>query len=443
MIWLMALKDIKRMLRDRKALAITLLMPAILTTILGFALGPIFNNDFQLDRAEVAIVSNASVIDDQEQFKTMLFENSLIDSEEASDDFLAELTEFNVEEIFIEEVLESDSIKSFINYEVMSEEEAIRLLEDGTLTAIITIPENINLHMWLNLFTPFRKNVVIDVQTSPNHEIKAGIVETITTSFTDHLSVGVTGKTVLLESAAEFNSADEVQLILGDFMDRLLSSEAELNTIELTHVEGKKQISGFQYYAVGMGVMFMLYGASYGASYSVNERFLKTFERLKMAGASMYSILGGRFLSSFLFTLIQLGFLIGFSMLLFQASWGNFLYVLIVTVSIAVMIGSFTVLLSTFNLIINNQRFSSIFESAFLPIMALLGGSFIPNTQLPRILQVIGDNTLNGAALTSYIKLMQGYSLVNIQGHIFVLFIYSGIFLLIAYFVLKRKGVTQ
>lgn len=401
MVWLMAMKDIKRMLRDRKALAITLLMPAILTTILGFALGPLFNSEFQLEPAKVAIVSYSDITSDREEFQTLI-ENPMGQQNE----FEADIEDFpDFEELLIEEVLSSEVMKEFIQYERSDYDQAIEQLVDGTLTAVIIIPEQFNLQIWLNLFTPFRKNVNVDIQTSPDHEIKAGIVDSIIESYTNHLSYGVVGKSSFLQVAAEFNSSDDVYERLAAFMDSIMTSEQELNSIVRTHVEEKEPINSFQYYAVGMAVMFMMYAASYGASYSVNERTIQTYERLKVAGIPLRSILGGRFVSMFLFIQIQFGLLIVFSRLLFGVYWGNVFHLVIIIVSAGVLIGSLSVLLSTANLIINNERFSTIFESAFLPILALLGGSFVPNVQLPRILQVIGDHTLNGSTMVSFFKI--------------------------------------
>lgn len=443
MIWVMTLKDLKRMLRDRKALMITILMPAILTAILGFAIGGMFNSEIQLDTAQVAVVSNANVDDDMERM------NSIFDSEfmqlgleeDKVKQMTEQLTKLNFEEIFLEDVLESESMEEIIEYKKMSELEAQKLLDDGTITAMIIIPEQFHYNMWLSFFTPFRNDVEIEIRKGTEHELKAGIVEMIVSGYTDHLSVGVIGKQVLLEKASEFNVATEVNDQLGTFMEKLMQMELNETVIDKSSVEGKNTITSFHYYAAGMGVMFMLFSAGYVASYTVNERFLLTFDRMKIAGISLRSILSGKFLSCTIFTILQLLLLILFSTILFQISWGNLLVVLLITVVASIGVGSLAVFISIINLQASNDRASNVFQSAIIPLMALVGGSFVPNTALPSILKTLGDHTLNGATLNSYLMAIQGYSLADVQVHILVLVIYSVFFLSLAGIAAKLKEV--
>lgn len=444
MIWIMTIKDFKRMLRDRKALMITLLMPAILTAILGFSLGGSFSGEIQLDRAEVAVVSNANIEADEEKLREF-FEQGLMQlsmSETEADEVIQQVIEVNFEQIFLEEVLNNEVIQPFIQYEEMTKEQAQQKLDDGVLTSIIIIPEHFHYNMWLSFFTPFRNDVEIRIQKGSNHQLKASIVEQIVKGYTDHLSVGIIAKQVLLEKSAEFNVGDLVYNELGNFMESLMTIELNETAIESASVAGKESITSFHYYAAGMGVMFMLFSAAYAASYCVNERFILTYSRMKMAGISNFTVLSGRFLSSSVFVFFQLAFLMVFSKLLFQISWGSLVVIFALTMAASLAVASLAVFLSAINLIVANDRMSEVFQSAILPLMALVGGSFVPNSNLPSILKIIGDQTINGATLNGYLMAMQGYSLSDVQGQLAVLIIYSLGFVFVTAVTLKLKEVS-
>ncbi|MCT8137994.1 ABC transporter permease [Anaerobacillus sp. CMMVII] len=380
MIWVMTVKDLKLMLRDRKALLITVLMPAILTAILGFSIGAFFNNEIQLDPAKVGIVSLANMEEDTKKLETFLNEQQ---GANVNKELLKQMTELNFEELLLNDVLQSSSITQFINYEVLSFEQAEKQLEEGLLEVIIVIPEHFHFDMWVNYFTTHQQNTEIRIVSGVRNEIKVGIVEMIVKGFTDHLSVGIVGKQVLLAKATELNVATEVYSELGGFLEKMLTSQLEETLFENAQIVGKETITSFHYYAVGMGVMFMLYSAGFAASYCVNERFLLTYSRIKVAGISLFQILSARMLSASLFTVLQLGFLILFSTLLFQISWGGWGFVSILTIAASLTVGCLAVLLSVINLQAANERISNVFQSVIIPLMAMIGGSFIPNGGFP------------------------------------------------------------
>lgn len=441
MFWIMTVKDLKLMLRDRKALLITVLMPAILTTILGFSIGAFFDNEIQLDPAKVAVVSYANLEEDAKKLQSFFSQQVVQMGLNEEPDMLENVLELNFEKIFLNDVLLSETIQQFIEYEQMPFEEAKKRLNEGSVTAVIIIPEHFHYDLWISFFTPFRNEVQISILKTTGNELKAGIVEMIVKGFTDHVSVGVIGKQVLLEKAAEFNVAEAAYEELGQFMESMMTIQLDQTMIEGAAIEGKDKITSFHYYAVAMGAMFMLYSAGFAASYCVNERFLLTFARIRTAGVSIVDILAGRMLSCTIFTFLQLGVLIGFSTLLFQISWGSMFVILPLTIIASLSVGCLAVLLSVINLQAANDRISNLFQSAIIPLMALIGGSFVPSGGFPEFFRVLGDKTMNGATLNGFLKSMQGFSLGEVQGDIFILLIYSFVFLVVAAFLVKLKEV--
>lgn len=431
MIWHITVKDLKRMLRDRKALLLSILMPFILTTILGFSVGKMLGNEIQLTTAEVAVVIADDFSTDKAEMEAFLasdlLKNNLTDSDKQK--LLQSIDDLDFTKIFTENVLENEKVKEFVSYKIMDEQSARKKLDHGDLTAIIIIPEKFSYHTWINMFFPFRNPVEIKIIENPDHGLKAGIVKSIVKGYTDRLSAGIIAKNVFLETAIELNAGTKVYEQLDMFMDQLMSKEYKEAKLEYVAIEGKKHINGFQYYAAAMGAMFILFSAVLGAQYTLNEKQFYTYERLKITGLGLTTILSGRFFSTSLFTFIQLGILITSSFFMFNVEWGNWLNVLLLSVLTSLAIGSLSVLLSVITLISNNDRIAQFFQSIIVPVMSLVGGSFVPNNSMPALIKNIGDFTVNGAALKGYMKIMQGYSLVELQSIILTITIFTLIML--------------
>jgi len=196
MIW----KDLLVILKDRKSLIITLCMPAVLTTILGFAFSGMMSGGFSIDRANIAVVSLGSREQDIERIKEFLdgpnMEGRL--SVGQREDLLELLGDMDFENILYEDVLGSPEVGEFIQYERMELDRARSMLETGELAAVVVIPEGFTYDTFMNLALPFRNPITIEVIKHPDHSIKGEMVSGIVKGFTDALSAGIIAKNVLL-----------------------------------------------------------------------------------------------------------------------------------------------------------------------------------------------------------------------------------------------------
>ncbi|MGE5629776.1 MAG: hypothetical protein ACM3TR_01625 [Caulobacteraceae bacterium] len=111
-------KDLKILLSDRKALAISMLMPVILTTILSFALKGVFTTGGGTERIRVAVVKMYDKDTDYKAFiNTMesgLFKQSI--DEKSLEKLKAGAEDFDIEKIFFEEFLRDEDISKVIDY---------------------------------------------------------------------------------------------------------------------------------------------------------------------------------------------------------------------------------------------------------------------------------------------------------------------------------------
>ncbi len=418
MIW----KDLLVALKDRKSLIITLCMPAILTTILGFAFQGMMSGGFSMDRANIAVVSLGSREQDIERIKEFLegpnMEGRL--SGEQKKDLLELLEDMDFEKILYEDVLGSPEVGEFIQYERMGLDRAKGKLEKGELTAVVVLPEGFTYDTFMNLAMPFRNPITIEIIKHPDHSIKGEMVSGIVKGFADALSAGIIAKNVLLEASIENNAGDKAMEEIEGLISGMYNVGVRDILIDKVTVEGKRAVSSFQYYAVGMAVMFILYVAADGAQYSIDEVNNGTYRRLVMAGTGRLRFFAARFGATTIFALMQLAVLVSYSRLAFRTDWGSPLGVAVVSVFLAVAVGSLSVLLSAVNLKLKNGKASTVFQAVVIQVFALLGGSFFPVSSVP-VMQRLGTFTVNGAAMQGFLKLMMGYSLGEVTGTIITL----------------------
>jgi ABC-2 type transport system permease protein len=154
-IWKLIRKDLIILLSDKKALLIILLMPAILMTILGFALRGIFADTPVTNRVNVAIVKAYDAEADRLRFESSL-KNSLFAGgmgPETVGELVGAAGKIDPEAIFFHEFLESDEVSELISYRIESEQKARELLDSGLISAIVTLPEHYLFDMRINLAT--------------------------------------------------------------------------------------------------------------------------------------------------------------------------------------------------------------------------------------------------------------------------------------------------
>lgn len=431
-------KDLKRALRDRKAMMITLIMPTVLITILGFSVGKFLDNESTwMDHSTVGIVNLDNHQEGIEKLIDTITELSgdtaLLEVNKIKED----MANFNVEEILLEDIFGSEALSKVLSYKLLGEKEALNLLENKKLSAVIIIPEDFTYYTVMSLTSPFTYRQEIQVIKNKDYGFTGRIVEEVITGFTNILSSGIVAKSSLFEVGAEMGVGGQIYGDIGTLLEKVLSQTSNIE-IKIENRAAMNTIKGMQYYSVGQAMMFVLYIAGYGAKYAFDEKRFYTYERLRISNVRKMDILLSRGMVTLLMAFMQIYILIAYSSLLFKITWGDPGAVFILTAVMALAVGGISIFLTAMNYTVGNMRISNLFDNIIVMIFAALGGSFVPVKGIP-LLEKIGAFTPNGAAINGYIKLMQGYGLVDISStlilliSIFVIFSVLGIALL-------RKG---
>ncbi len=438
------IKDLKVIFSDKKALAIMILMPVILTTILSFALKGSFSSgsDSDFEPVDIAVVRMYNSGEDSELFGYSLSNNFILKEmgEKAIKDLTDAGKEIDPEKIFFEEFMDSEDVSKFIRYSVEDEPEAMAMLKNGKISAIVILPERFVYNMKINLLTPFRNNVEIKVLTHPDKSISGKIVKSVIDAYTNSISSVIIGKNVIIEAAMannpgieRFSGMKDIMNVMADVMKSI-----KINTDDVV-LEGRKTIKSSDYYAVAMMTMFILFAAGQGGRMLLEEKDNRTYERMVVGGVSRFKILIGKFFSVFITAIFQIVVMITFSHLALRVEWGDLMSVLFISIASAFAVAGMGLFIGAVTYSSGNYKIANTFENIIIQGMALLGGSFFPIDVMPKFMQRLSFLSLNGVALKSYLKVLTGYHAADVLNNILLLAAEGAVLTILAVVILKKK----
>ncbi|PET26603.1 ABC transporter permease [Bacillus cereus] len=366
--FIIAWKDLKIRLIDRRGFMMMLIMPLLLTAILGSALSNIFDNG-GLPKTVIGYYQ--------------------VGTDEFAD-------------VFQKEVLQSKELKDDVKVKIVnSQEELEDMLKEKKIDVGIIIPNK-----WSEQVQDGKlkePKVLID----PSKDIQAKIAESMIRSFSERVqTVAVSTKSVVTELAkSQHSNVEQVAKEVSGDLQTVATSDA--NNIEKGTI-GKKTVAAMQYYAAAMLVMFLLYNITVGAKSVVTEQRTETLARLFSTPTSSFSILFGKFLGTLLFACIQFGIFIVATHFMFHVEWGGDVsQIVAIGISYAICVSGLSMLIAAF---IREEKTADVMGGIGIQILAILGGSMLPIYVFPDTLQTIANIAPNKWALTSFLNIMSGTS---------------------------------
>lgn len=394
-----ALKDILVTLRDKPSVAILIAMPMVLILILGTALG---GGSPEINDIDVVIVNH-----DQGKI-----------GKEITDAFA-----------------ESKDLKKLFKMRKWSDAKKARAeVEKGELAAALLIPKDFSDQI------NAAKVVKLKVYTDPGQEIPAGIFRSVVKSIAARISAASiaaqTTKNVLSESKMVMTEEDFKQYIQSAIDE--LSKEDVFSAITIKEAESKtkRSINALDYYSAGMGVMFLIFGAMFGAFSFIGERADWTLPRLLITPTKKPFIVGGKMLGIFAVGITQFFILYFFTRLL-GAYWGNNLGG-VVLVALATVLST-TGLSILFSAIAKTRRSVGAIAPLVINIMAIGGGSMLPVETFPEWLKPLHYFTINGWAIDGFLKLMEGATAKTVLPNVMALTSMGLLFFLIGVWRLRYE----
>lgn len=424
-MWNLIKKDFLTISRDRSELLVLLAMPMILISILGFALGGLMFGSGDMDAIPIALVVEDDLNQDMDQFQQVLAEEGLpepmIEQIMASAEEIDPLASFQavVNDLEMNEVIELAE-----NYD---QDQAELALTNSEIVAVITIPDQFSYQMLTAFFLEEVPGSTIELLVQDHEHIQASIINTIVASFTNQYNL-------------------ELSIAFATEGEPIESTVTDQEFGKMTHLSAQEPVSAFQYYTIGMAVMFSLYVASTISANAFKEKYSHIFARLMITGARPLHYLLSKAISGTILTMLQLLILFVASSLAFQIfagmSVGFWLSIAVISVVYSITVGALAALLTAIALQFNNDSISGIFSGGVVVIFAFIGGSMIPVEQISSFILKLGNWTPNGAIMTAYLQVIQGFQLQGVLPLIYRVLGMAVLLIAVAVAIFPKRGLT-
>lgn len=432
----LVIKDVKNVLYDVKSLAILIIMPVVIMTILGFSLKNMFsdNGGPTMQALPIAVVKEYDIEAEKQQFIDLFAGTSTVDVESFDIDSV------NLESIMFESFLDSEDME-IIKYSIVDRDEIDRLMEGNDIVAAIILPEGF-IYDGLVSFTGQGRNIAeIEVLGNSETSFYASIIELIFESFTSQINLRQARNNAFVGDIIAKGQGDMLSIIMDNMPDEVVDLSIE---IKEQSVNKQESINSFQYYAAAIMSMFLLYAATFGGRAILDEKKEYTMSRLFVGGISLNSMVTSNFIRISLLSVIQSIVMIIYSRLVLGVVWGNLLTVIVSILSTSIVVGAFGMLLSVLTLMTGSYNISNIFQLVVIQFMALIGGSFIPVEVLPEAIGNLSFLSISGLGLNMYVNAMYDLPVSSNYDTLMTLGIYTIVLVVISQIliVISRKKVA-
>jgi ABC-2 type transport system permease protein len=388
--WWLALKDALLMARDKKALLTLIFMPILLIGILGAAFGNMMGNEevTQIKKFKVGIVN----LDEGELGKVL------------------------------EEDILVNGLPELIDGEGMSEKEMNDQLKQQALSVGIILPKDFSDHIILGDASQ------VKIFSIPSASLQSSIVENIVIQFNQSSAVNGAAMQVMGQPGTGKYSPGNANSVGDSF-----------NIMEEVAVkQDQEPVGSFQYYAAGMGVMFLLMTVITGVSAMIEEKEQDVFSRLLITKLTNRDYLVGKFIGLLFISTIQLFIIFLGTRYLYGVNWGNSMSgVFTIGFSFVFSVCGLGVLLGTF---VKKEKTFSAAGMLATQIMAAIGGSMVPLYLFPEWMNSIVKVLPNALALQTFLDLMTGADLSQVLMEAGILITIGSVSLLFAFASLSVRG---
>lgn len=420
MIWTLVKKQMLLLFRSPQELLMLLLMPLVLIAILGFALGSFMSGDTITLNAKVAIVEHSNEQEDLDLFFKELEAKNI--PEELSTQIYEGVKKISPITMLKNDIFGSEELMDSIEIETFPPSELSELKTNDDYDIVIEFPEQFTSNLLSQIFLDKEYDTVIQLYKNEGKLFAPNMIEDILTAFqTQYTQMTILGMYGLTDNQE-----------ISQFMENLDGS--------IESITSREPISSLQYYTVGMAVMFVLFISSTIAAHASREKELHVFDRIILSNTSGFTYFTSVFLSGWVLAFLQLLIICGVSTIIYGIYWEDFFGFILLCCVLAFAVGGITTCVTAINFKLNSDSVSTAFGNIGVAILAFFGGSYMSIGNLSPVIQTIGDFTPNGAAMSSFLMLLQGYSLADIANNVIYLTCLGIVFLILAILSFPKRG---
>ncbi|MDQ0216096.1 ABC-2 type transport system permease protein [Oikeobacillus pervagus] len=407
------------LLRNRDQLFLLLVMPLILISILGFSLGSMMAGDTPSVKAKVVLINHGDEAKEIEQFKREVEQSNRANNEK--EPMIQGAEYIRPIRVLTEEVFGDKELKKHLKLVKKPPSELEKLKKSDHYAAIIEVPEKFTYHIVQNFMLGKEVPTGLTLYQNEGNELSTKIIEDVLINYQKQYST--------------FMTIEKAGLMDDSFLENIPSPKGETDT-----VTKRKPLNAMMYYAVGMSVMFVLFVASSIGSFAFKEKQQHVFNRILLTNVSSWSYFTGVFLSGMILAFIQLIMIFSVTATAYDVKFPSIIAFVVVCIAISFAIGGLSVLLTALSYRFNSEMIINFFANALVSIFAFLGGSFFPVGGLSNFIQYLGNLTPNGAGMTAFLKLLQGYELQDISEPLLYLAIMGVATIMIAIVSFPKRG---
>ncbi|HOQ36394.1 MAG TPA: ABC transporter permease [Acetivibrio sp.] len=378
--------DLIRLLRDKTTLLIIIVIPIILTVVMGFAYGSGKSDGTYEIPVGIATDDNST--------------------------FVREL---------IEKIKENNSIKTL----EMNRQEIIEGIKESELEAGFIIPGD-----FTDSIREGKAGIyVLKQPASAGYAVAEGVIRTALTE----LKIKEDSK-IYFDNLLETSKLENRDFIISRIEERFEKklegpSTVIVEDIRVSGGEESLDFDGMAQSSIGIAVMFVMFSVMIGVGVILEDKKNRTWERLSATPVTKTVIILGKVLGIFFKGWIQVGILILFGRFVLGVNWGNSFLASILLISVYLMcITTMGILLSS---VVKSNAQLAAYSSVFILSTSMLAGCYWPLEIVPEFMQkaaMIFPQYWAVKALTNIVGANMGIG--SILPHIAVLAIMTGIFLI-------------
>ncbi|KAB7665399.1 ABC transporter permease [Bacillus sp. B1-b2] len=408
------IKELLMLWRRPRELIVLLLMPFILITILGSALGALDGGDVSIHPKLAVVVKDQEMMGQQKAIEEVT--KSTLSAEEI-EGRIQVIQSVNPISIFLDQVVKDPELEKILSVKVF--ERDVTENEDKKYDGVLVIPSGFSEAFYHHLFNQSTTIPSWHLTVQEKGSINASVIEDILASYQKEWSY--------------MKTAQDLQID-----DTMLADNH--HSMKIESITKKKEIGAFSYYAIGMCVMFMFYVATTIAGLAYQQKEEGIYERIILANVSPVYFFAAIFIAAFLFSFIQLHLLFGLSALIYGVIFSHFVPYFIITLLLNMMAAALATFVTLLSFRFNSRNVENMISNLVIPVLAFIGGSFINLSSLGGVMEKLGEYSPAGAAITAYLKVYQGYELTEIGSQILAMLVFIILLLLLSLTLVKRRG---
>lgn len=277
--------------------------------------------------------------------------------------------------------------------------DARKLVEDGDRSAAVIIPAGVS-----DAVTQGKQAAITVLTTPSNRDYRALAVRGIMGTIIQNLATGQIAGQVAADAVKNSGANADPGVVARQASEQAaqLSRTPPLN-LQTQVAKQNQSDNNYDQVVPGYALMFALFAVAAGAGTILDEKEAGTWKRLLVAPISRWALLGGKLGAQFVRTVTQLGILFAVGKLFFHIALGSvpaIILLILVTAFATTALGMLLV-----SVVKTRDQLQPVTTLTVLTFSAL-GGSWFPLFLMPAWIQQVSRVTLTSWAMTGFNNLM-------------------------------------